>query len=127
MHSTRHRTATRAFARGGHLVLVSDISASPAMNSAPKTIGGANVICYTPIDERHRFTGKTKQIVAGGLLGAMGGLAICQYPPDDAFYVFGCDSNRSSITDTWHQTVQEAKEQAEFEYEGVTRTWIQIA
>ncbi len=27
------------------------------------------------------------------------------------------------ITDTWHATLEEALEQAEFEYEGVSKTW----
>jgi hypothetical protein len=93
------------------------------MNRAcPQAIGGARVICYSPIDERHRFTGKTKQIVAGQLMGPKSCLAICQYPNDDAFYLFACDAAWSSITDTWHQTLDDAKHQAEFEYEGVSAT-----
>ncbi len=50
------------------------------------------MICYSPIDERHRFTGACKQIVAGQLMGAMAGLAICQYEGEDAFFLLGCDS-----------------------------------
>lgn len=52
------------------------------------------------------------------------GLAICQYKNDDAFYLFGCDESWSSLTDTSHQSLGEAKEQAEFEYEGISRTWL---
>jgi hypothetical protein len=37
--------------------------------------------------------------------------------------VFGCDECWSSVTDTWHPTIEEAKAQAEFEYEGATATW----
>jgi len=81
------------------------------------------VICYSPIDERHRFTANTRQIVAGRLIGAMSGLAICQYPGDDSFYLFGCDADWSNVTDTWSQTLEDAKRQAEFEYEGVSATW----
>ena len=82
------------------------------------------MICYSPIDERHRFTGACKQIVAGQLMGAMAGLAICQYEGEDAFFLFGCDQEWNSLTDTWHQTLDDAKHQAEFEYEGVSNTWI---
>lgn len=82
------------------------------------------MICYSPIDQRHRFTGACNQIVAGQLMGAMSGLAICQYAGDDAFYLFGCDSKWQTVTDTCHQTLDDAKHQAEFEYEGVTKTWI---
>ncbi|MBA3770700.1 MAG: hypothetical protein H0X08_09455 [Blastocatellia bacterium] len=79
---------------------------------------------YSRIDEKHRHTGNTKQIVAGTLMGPSSGLAICQYDNEDSFYLFGCDEDWNSVTDTWHATVEEAKEQAEFEYEGVAATWI---
>ena len=90
-------------------------------------VGGARVICYTPIDHRHRFTGGTKQIVAGRLVGVMAGLAVCQYADEDVFYLFGCNADWGTITDTWHQSVDEAKAQAEFEYEGVNLTWHTVA
>jgi hypothetical protein len=85
-------------------------------------INGAKVILFTPIDERHRLTGNRRQIVAGVLEGPLAGLAICRYDADGC-YLFGCDTSWCSITDTWHQTVEEAMRQAEFEYEGVTTTW----
>jgi hypothetical protein len=52
----------------------------------------------------------------------MNGLAICQ--GDHGFYLFGCDADWQSVTDTWHQTFDEAKGQAEFEYDGVSDTWV---
>jgi hypothetical protein len=94
------------------------------MKASPDSIGNARVVCYTPLDHRHRFTGACKQIVRGELMGAMAGLAICQYAGEDAFYLFGCDSDWQNVTDTWHQTLEEAQQQAEFEYEGVSATWI---
>jgi hypothetical protein len=96
------------------------------MNPCPPIVGSAVVICYSPIDERHLFTGKCKQIVGGQLMGAMAGLAICQYAGEDAFYLFGCDADWESVTDTWHETLDEAKEQAEYEYEGIRNTWIYV-
>jgi hypothetical protein len=92
--------------------------------AVPERIGGAKLICHTLIDERHRFTGNTRQIVAGKLMGPMAGLAICPYDGDEAFYLFGCDPEWNSLTDTWHQSLDEAKDQAEFEYEGAKWTWI---
>lgn len=86
-------------------------------------IGGAKVVFYSPIDERHRHTGNCEQIVAGVLVEAAKGLAICQYEGDNSYYLFGCDENWQSITDTWHETVEAAKDQADFEYEGVRATW----
>jgi hypothetical protein len=96
----------------------------PENKTIPSQIGGAKVICYTPIDHRHKFTGSCKQIVVGKLMGPMAGLAICQYDKEDAFYLFGCNSDWNSQTDTWHQTLEEAKNQAEFEYEGTLNTWV---
>jgi len=96
-------------------------------NGCPSTIGEAKVICYTLIDEGHQFTASCKQIAAGKITGSMYGLAICQYEGEDSFYLFGCYENWESITDTWHQTLEEAIEQAEFEYKGTKSTWIKKA
>jgi hypothetical protein len=93
------------------------------MIQIPKEVGGAKVILYTSIDERHQFTGNCSQIVAGVLMNAMAGLAICQYENEDCFYLFGCDKTWATVTDTLHTTLKEAKEQAEFEYKGVSNTW----
>ena len=93
------------------------------MKKIPKVVGGASVILYTPIDERHRHTGNCRQIVAGVLMGAASGLAICQYEGESSFYLFGCDDDWNTVTDTWHETLEDAKAQAEFEYEGVNETW----
>ena len=93
------------------------------MKKAPKEIDKARVVLYTFIDERHKHTGNCKQIVAGVLVVAASGLAICQYESDDGFYLFGCDENWNTLMDTWHETLKDAKAQAEFEYEGVNVTW----
>jgi hypothetical protein len=90
----------------------------------PAIVGGAKVICFSPIDSRHRHTGNTRQIVAGVIMEPASGLAICQYSGEDAFYLFGCDVAWNSVTDTWHEDLQDALEQAEFEYEGVSETWV---
>ena len=92
----------------------------------PHVLGGARVILYSEIDERHRHTGNTKQIVAGITIEAATGLAICQYEGEHVFYLFGCDENWTVITDTWHESIEGAKAQAEFEYEGVTATWKEL-
>ena len=97
------------------------------MSPAPAKIGGATVIYYTPIDGRHRHTGACRQVVAGVLQGGAAGLAICRYEGDDCYYLFGCDEKWESVTDTWHETLDDAKREAEFEYEGVTSTWARPA
>jgi hypothetical protein len=89
-------------------------------------INGARVICFTAIDDRHRHTRNCRQIVDGAIQDSASGLAICQFDGDDAFYLFGCDSDWNVVTDTWHQSLEEAQSQAEFEYEGVADTWQQV-
>ena len=40
-----------------------------------------------------------------------------------AYYLFGCDADWSAVTDTSHETLEDALKQAESEYEGVSETW----
>jgi hypothetical protein len=56
------------------------------------------------------------------------GLAICVYETgDEGFYLFYCDEEWRVVTDTWHETLEDAKSQAEFEYEGVNESWREAA
>jgi len=86
-------------------------------------INGARVVCFSAIDDRHRHAGNCRQIVGSVTQGSAAGLAICQFDGEDAFYLFGCDGDWNVVTDTWHQSLDDAKKQAEFEYEGVSNTW----
>ena len=58
-------------------------------------------------------------------MGAMAGLMICFNEHEQAYYLYGCDEDWKTVTDTWHTSLADAKDQAEFEYEGVSRTWIE--
>lgn len=93
------------------------------MIALPAQLNNADVILFTSLGSRHKPTGACRHIVAGELLGAAAGLAICQYKSDEGFYLFYCDAQWNVITDTWHGTLEDAKAQAEFEYEGVSTTW----
>lgn len=93
------------------------------MKQPPGRLGCAKVVRWSAIDDRHRPTGNCRQIVAGALQGAAAGLAICQYEGESAYYLFGCDAEWNMVTDTWHETLEGALKQAEFEYEGVSETW----
>jgi hypothetical protein len=92
------------------------------MKEPPAVLGGSPLVRWSVIDGRHRPTGNCRQIVAGRLQGPAAGLAICG-AGHEAFYLFGCDGDWNTVTDTWHETLEGALEQAEFEYEGVTATW----
>jgi hypothetical protein len=93
------------------------------MHQPPKLIGGARVIRWSVIDVRHRPTENCRQVVEGDLQRPAAGLAICRYDGDGACYLFGCDRQWNAVTDTCHETLEQALQQAEFEYEGVSATW----
>ncbi|MBN8693078.1 MAG: hypothetical protein J0L69_07755 [Bacteroidetes bacterium] len=96
---------------------------------APDIIGNAKVLLYTTIDGRHSFTNNTKHLIVNKTPGQinspepMHGLAICKYDNENSFYLFGCNSKWESITDTCHDTIEDAIDQAEFEYKGSINTW----
>ena len=92
------------------------------MTQCPDKVGDMKVVMFTPIDERHAFTGNCKQIVAGQVLGPMAGLVICQH--QGGYYLFGCDDDWSVNCDTWHDTLADAIDQAEYEYTGTRGTWV---
>jgi len=93
------------------------------MEPPPEVVGGARVIRWSVIDQRHRPTSNCQKVVDGELQGPTAGLAICRHDGNEAYYLFGCDEQWNAVTDTWHETLEKALQQAEFEYEGVSATW----
>ena len=99
-------------------------SSGITMHSAPKTIGDLPVLSWTPIDLRHRVTGACRHFnVSTGsddsipnIIAIVGGGAA-------GFYLMRFAEGWQFITDTWHETLDEALRQAEFEYNGVSGTW----
>src|SRR5690348_3348676 len=68
-------------------------------------------------------TGDTIHYVEDGRTSSISNLAIAQYPEEAGFYLFQCDQRWNVITDTWHESVEAAETQAEFEYAGVSTIW----
>ena len=89
----------------------------------PETLDGGKVVCFAELDTRVRRTGNTVHMVAGGTFPPFRRLVIIEDEPGGPYYLLYCDENWCSFTDTWHQTLDEAKAQAEFEYEGVGKVW----
>jgi hypothetical protein len=89
----------------------------------PRQLGAAEVITFTTIDSSHRRTGMTRHLIGGRQLGSASGLAIARYADEPGYYLFFCDADWNSFANTWHETVEEAKRAASFEYEGVAQTW----
>ena len=94
------------------------------MHACPQRLGEEQVVCYTPVDSRHRHTGATRHVVAGVLASQSCGLAICESPRSAGFMLYGCDTQWSVLSDTWHPSLAEALAQAEHEYAGSSQTWV---
>ena len=93
------------------------------MNAPPNKIDGARLICFTPIDDRHLPTDNCNHTVFGMPLPTVAGLAICKYEDGRGFYLYYCDSEWATMTNTYHESIERAMDQAEFEFVGTRLTW----
>lgn len=95
-----------------------------ARSPIPALVGGAPVIAYTPLDQRHTPMNTTKPITQKADRSHPLGLAICRYTDQPGYYLFACDQDWNTLADTWHETLDDALDQAEFEYSGARATFI---
>jgi hypothetical protein len=86
-------------------------------------LGGAVVLKTARIFPA-AHTGNALHIVAGSSVGPASRLAIAHYPDRAGFYLFHCDESWSVLADTWHESVEDAEAQAEFEYAGSSNAWV---
>lgn len=93
------------------------------MVDPPCEVEGAKVLRYALVDESIRATGSCKHWIGGKMVESARALVICQYGGEPGYYLFSCDSSWQVVTDTWHETMEGALRQAEFEYEGITVNW----
>jgi hypothetical protein len=102
----------------------------------PTQIGEARVLHFVSIDEEMRPTGATRhsfgtivdgELVPGAQMDTFHALAIVQVAGDKAYHLLYLDAEWREVTDTWHQSVDDAKRQAEFEYEGITSKWTEVS
>jgi len=94
------------------------------MDKFPNELDGAKVLEVAIVDIHVVPTGNTPHRVDDIILDPAYVLAICQYENDDqVYYLFYCNEQWEVLTDGWHQSIESAKEQAEFEYEGISKKW----
>jgi hypothetical protein len=96
------------------------------MPPPPKQLDGAQVLLWTAISFTLP-TDRTIHQVGGEVQGPAAALAICQYNGDLQHYLFYCDDQWNVRTDTCHSSLDDAKHQAEFEYEGISALWRPLA
>lgn len=88
------------------------------MTDLPQFIDGARVIRVADI-RGATPTGGTRHCVGGQLVEYFAGLAIAQYDSASGVYLFYCDAAWNCVTDTFHDDVADAVDQAEFEFGSV--------
>jgi hypothetical protein len=96
------------------------------MRPPPRTLDSFEVVAWTPLDARHEQTGNTQHYLGNTLMGKPAALAICSFPAENAFYLFYCDSDWVVLTDTYHESLDRAKGQAAFEFNGVEASWVPV-
>jgi hypothetical protein len=89
----------------------------------PRMLGGGRVLKYARVTPDVRPTGATRHILPSGVAGPAAALAIVEDAEDTGgFFLFGLDATGSVETDTWHESLDDALDQAAFEYVGLTWT-----
>lgn len=104
----------------------------------------SSYIAFARIDEEVRATGNTKHYVLNrdqvpsildlvegrvqppesSLVENYYGLIIMKEDSENAYYLYYCDEGWEITTDTRHQTLEDAKKQAELEFNGISKKWI---
>lgn len=95
-----------------------------SLYSPPESLDGADVLYYVALDSPIVPTGLCRHVVAGVPHGPFAALAICKYPDHEGYYLFYCGSDWRVITDTYWNSIEEAIDQAEFEYIGTKANWL---
>ena len=79
---------------------------------------------------RHRPTGGTQHFYGSPLepekqvpVPIPAALRIVQYDSEDAFYLLYLDADGNELTDTWHASLDDAKEQARSEFQVAPTEW----
>ena len=99
------------------------VSSRSSVDEAPAYIDDAKVLFSTRLDHRHAATGACRHSRNGRPVGPAHALAIAQYPGETSIYLFSCNERWEVITDTLHDSLAEALNQAELEHTGSAKTW----
>jgi hypothetical protein len=75
-----------------------------------------NLLHRVVLSERHQPTGFTRHTLNGLPLQPPSELRIVQYRGDPGYYLLYCDSAGKELTDTYHDTIKSALEQAQAEF-----------
>jgi hypothetical protein len=68
-------------------------------------------------------TGRTRHYLGNNLLSVPAKLQIARYPEMGGFYLFYLDEHEKVMTDTFHDSIQSALEQAKWEFNISEADW----
>jgi len=85
------------------------------MTKPPPAIDNAKVLRVADLSDI-LATGKTRHVVGGRVVEGFAALAIARYERGEGVYLFYCDAEWKVITDTYHDDIDGAVAQAEFEF-----------
>jgi hypothetical protein len=85
----------------------------------PRELDGAVVIQWAEVTMDVLATNRTRHVVDGEAKEPFAQLAIARYPDDDGYYLFYLDAEGDVVTDTYHDSLAGAVEQADYEYIGL--------
>jgi hypothetical protein len=93
----------------------------PASSFEPEEI-----VCWSPIDQRiaSRLTPRHRNKDSkGNWIELRPVWFVIAKADEHAFFLYGCSQDWRCVTDTFHETIEEAKRQAEFEWPGAVGEW----
>lgn len=88
----------------------------------PRELDGAVVVQWAEVTDDVLPTARTRHVVNGEQSGPFAALAIARYPDAGGVYLFCLDASGGVVTDTYHESIEGAVEQAYYEYIGLD--WI---
>jgi hypothetical protein len=75
------------------------------------------------LSARHQPTGKTRHYHGAMPIPAPAELLIVRYPDDSGFYLLHFDEKGNELTDTYHDTLEDAQTQADWEFHVKSDEW----
>jgi hypothetical protein len=81
------------------------------------------VLQRVKLSSRHAPTGKTCHYQGAVLLPPPAELRIVKYSGDTGFYLLHLDAEGVDLTDTYHDTLEDAQIQAQWEFQIVPNEW----
>jgi hypothetical protein len=94
------------------------------VDDPPTELDGARVLAFAVVSAAVEPTGNAVHRIGDAIAPPAAGIAIARYEGDHAIYLFYCDPSWRVVADTLHPTEELAREQAEFEYHGVSGRWV---